>query len=699
MKKATIKVSPEFKSQTTKAIASIVLFALIYLCILASAVGLTLLCIYGGIMLIALRPMFLTIALGIGLASLGFFILIFLLKFVFKSHKVDRSHLHEIKRKDEPGLFRLIDEIVNEVDTSFPKKVYLAMDVNAAVFYDSSFWSMFLPVRKNLQIGLGLVNTITQEELKAILAHEFGHFSQKTMKVGSYVYNVNQVIFNMLYDNESYEKLVQKWANISGYFVIFVGLAVKITEGIQWILRKLYGIVNKSYMSLSREMEFHADAIAASITGSGPLIRSLLRMNLADSSFNNTLAFYEARISENLTSRNIYQEHRFVMNFLAEYNGIKIVGDFPEVSIDELNRFNKSKLVVKDQWASHPSIEERIRQLEKSDAKSERIDHAPAEEVFMNIKETQEKLTRRLFKVVEYKGNPVALSPEEFQKKYKLEFEKEIFPSVYNGYYDNKNPVYAEIEAFSFSEKDVTVADLFSRRNVELVYTSIALRNDLETLRQIADRSIPAKTFDYDGRKYQREESEKLKIKLETELAQIDEEIKRNDGEIFSFFERLEKTCFNQNTIPQMYKDFFDHDRIFDTRYEVYTRLSNELGFVNVTTPLERIKTNFANIKPLENALKAGIKELLSDHLYQDEITEEMMSNFELYLSKNLEYFSGVEYYDKSLNVLYTAMNNYAYLLSRGYFLMKKRLLTYQEALMARIEKNQVISSNDGVEV
>ena len=114
---------------------------------LSLAVGLTLLCIYGAGMLIEAFPKFITLALGIGLISLGVLVLFFLLKFIFKSHKVDRSHLTEIKITDEPQLFKLIDEIVIKVGTSFPKKVYLSNDVNAAVFYNSSFWSMFFPIK------------------------------------------------------------------------------------------------------------------------------------------------------------------------------------------------------------------------------------------------------------------------------------------------------------------------------------------------------------------------------------------------------------------------------------------------------------------------------------------------------------------------------------------------------------------------
>ncbi len=233
-----VKPSPAFKTQARRAILVVVFFLATYLVLLLLAVGLTMLCILGGVALIVIHPSLLTLVLGIGLASVGVFILIFLVKFIFKSHKVDRLHLQEIRREDEPALFQLIDEIVTKVGTRFPKKVYLATNVNASVFYDSNFWSMFLPVRKNLMIGMGLVDTITKDEFKAILAHEFGHFSQRTMKVGSYVYNVNQVIHNMLYDNESYENLAQRWANVSWYFYLFVSLALAINRGIQWVLRK-----------------------------------------------------------------------------------------------------------------------------------------------------------------------------------------------------------------------------------------------------------------------------------------------------------------------------------------------------------------------------------------------------------------------------------------------------------------------------
>jgi Zn-dependent protease with chaperone function len=682
MKKNKIKTSPGFKTQATLAIVSIAFFAVTYMVILGLAVGLTALCIYGGIMFIVFKPMPVTIVLGIGLASMGLLVLFFLVKFIFSSNKIDRSHLREISKTDEPRLFKLIDDIVNEVDTDFPKKVYLSKDVNAAVFYDSSFWSMFFPIKKNLQIGMGLVNTVTESELKGILAHEFGHFSQKSMKLGSYVYNVNQVIFNLLYENESYEKMIQRWVNVSGYFLVFVILAGKITEGIKWVLRKLYGVVNKNYMGLSREMEFHADEIAASVTGFGPIKSSLLRMTLADHAFDRVLTFYEGKIADNLKSENIYREHTFVMNFLAEYNNFPIVNGFPEVTAEELNRFNKSKLVIKDQWASHPSTDERIERLEKTNFALEHSTHFSASEVFRNIEETQRELTDQIFKEIHYQGETTSLRFDGFQKQFTEEFYKETFSKIYNGYYDNKNPTYFEISTDGAIDDTTQFEELFSDQKIDLVYTAVALQNDVEALKQIGDRAISLKTFDYDGRKYKRNECYGLLIKLGQELERINSQIKDNDIRIFRFFEENEKIQDRPDQLKGLYRDFFEYDRQFDSRHELFTKLSDQLQFVNSQTPYEEIISKFIRIEVLENKLKDGIRELMEDGVSSGEITKEIKGNFDSYLSGRFEYFSITEYNDENLNILFTALNNYAYLLSRGYFLRKKKLLTYQEGLI-----------------
>jgi Zn-dependent protease with chaperone function len=684
MKKEKIQLSTEFKTQATKAIIAIGLFVLTYLVILLLTVLLTGLCIAAGVALIAIKPMFATVALGIGLSSLGILILIFLLKFISKSHKVDRSNLIEIEESQEPVLFSMINEIVLEVDTAFPKKVYLSSDVNAGVFYDSSFWSMFLPVKKNLQIGLGLVNSVTKEELKAILSHEFGHFSQRTMKVGSYVYNVNQVIFNMLYDNEPYKNLIQTWANVSRYFSIFVVIAVKINEGIQWILRKLYEIVNKSYLGLSREMEFHADEIAASVTGYQPLKKSLLRMTLSENSFNEVLNFYSGKISGNIKSENLYRDQTSVIHFLAEENNLNMTNDLPDISLEEQSKFNKSKLVIKNQWASHPTTEERVARLEKTGFSAEYKTDAPANDIFSDIAALQKQFTEKIFEAVTYSGETKSISSGEFIDEYRQNVVSNFnsLPQIYNGYYDHKNPADIDLNQSTPIKNGISFKELYDDEKIDWIYTAIALQKDMETLKKVADNTLLIKTLDYDGIRYKRKNIDALIERLTTELEHINEQIKGNDNDIYAYFKNEEYQQKKPKEIERLYSEFLEFDKIFDSKYDLYVQLMNGLQFVRVTTPYSQIRANLNEVKPIEEQLKQEMNRILLDNTYATEITPEIKHNLEQYTSKTWEYFSGTSYNNDHLDILYTAVQNYAYLLSRKYFLMKKAILTYQEELM-----------------
>lgn len=680
MNKKEVQLTAEFKSQATRSILSIALFIFVYLIILTLAVMLTGLCIALGALLVITKPMFITIALGIGLSSLGVLILIFLLKFVFKSHRVDRSNLIEVTEQQEPQLFNMIREIVETVGTTFPKKVYLSSEVNAAVFYDSSFWSMFFPVRKNLLIGMGLTNTITREELKAILSHEFGHFSQKTMKVGSYVYNVNQVIFNMLFENESYESLAQEWSDASGYFSVFVVIAGKINAGIQWILRKLYVVVNKSYMGLSREMEFHADEIAASVTGFEPLKTSLLRMALADNSFNNVLNFYNSKIGLNIKSNNLYHDQSAVMHFVAEFNNIPLKNLLPDISLEEQSKFNKSKLVISDQWSSHPTTEQRISRLEKSGFTADITSDAPANTIFSDAEKLQQQITEKIFESVEYDGETQKMTSIEFSEEYKKETLNDSFSKIYNGYYDNKNPLKFDLSNDEANEQ-TSVSDLFSDMKVDLVYSALALENDIQTLQSIINKTFNIKTFDYDGIRYKRKEASQLINKLKPELENLNQIIKDNDKKIFGFFKKEESRQNRQGRLAQIYSTFFQYDDDFESKFELSNKLSKDLEFVGETTPFEVIKANFKKIEPTEQQLKNAITALLTDPLLQNDITSETQEKLKEYTSTTLEYFGGTSYKDENLSTLYFAINSFNYLLSRKYFLLKKELLDYQEEL------------------
>ena len=651
-----------------------------YLIMFLFSVALAAACVFIAFMLVSAFPRFITIALGIGLAGLGVLVLIFILKFMFKSNKADLSGLIRIKKEDEPELFQLIDDIVKEVGTSFPKKVFLSPDVNASVFYNCSFWSMFFPVRKNLMIGLGLVNSVTRSELKAILSHEFGHFSQKTMTVGSYVYNVNQVIYNMLYDNDSYHNMVQRWASISNYFAIFTVVAGGIVHVIQEVLKLLYEVVNKSHLALSREMEFHADEIAANVTGSKPLQTSLLRINLSNYSFSSAIEFYNTRIHENKCSENLYEEQKQIMTILAKEDGLQFENELPVVTVEDINKFNKSKLVIKDQWASHPTDEERISRMNSLGLPDQPINHQLATSLFQNFEAIAQSVTEQMFSTINYADAPIKLPVAAFVNEYTQELEKNSFPELYNGYYNNKNPKKFDLFESQTKYETAEISALFSEAIINKVLTRNSLQIDLETLGQIVAKNIRVKTFDYDGQKYKSKQVHQLIPELKQELEQLNSELKENDQKIYVSFLAKEPDL-SSGDLNAHYERLFNYDAAYDQKMDIYQKISDGLTFISQTTPHETITANFNRLSPLETHMKEEIKKMLDNPLYSEEINTTMKENLEKYISKSWSYFGTEIYLEENLSMLFDALNNYAYLLSRGYFITKKELLTYQANL------------------
>ncbi|MCA1966679.1 MAG: M48 family metallopeptidase [Flavobacterium sp.] len=676
-----IQISPEFKKQTSRAIFAIGLFIIVYILLILIGFLITIACIGGGIALIVAKPMFFTLALGIGLASLGVMIIIFLLKFLFKRNKTDLSNFTEVKRSEEPKLFAFIDEIVAKTKTNFPKKVFLSTEVNASVFYDSSFWSMFLPIRKNLHIGMGLVNSVTHDELKAILAHEFGHFSQRTMKVGSFVYNVNQIIYNMLYDNDSYRNLIQKWANVSGYFSIFVAAAVKIIQGIQWILQKMYSIVNKSYMALSREMEFHADEVAANVTGYMPLKTSLLRMDLADKSYNSVLQFYENKYNEGWISENIFKEHAFIMNFYAKKQGIPITNKLPEVKQENTNSFNTSKLVIKNQWASHPETEERIAALEKIGIVKSNSNMEPASTIFNNAEETEKKLTQKLFSRVTYPTENIKINFENFTKEFETDYERESFNSIFKGYYNQYSPTKFTIEKVETST--VPFENLYNDEIVTIPSELATAQQDVMILENIKLGHYDINTFDYEGIKYNKSDADNVIKKIETEIKNLEEKLMIHDQIIYNYFHTLAAQKNKTYEFESASKKYLDFDKKFDENFELNNKISNALEFINKETPFEIIRDLFESFRPLENKLKEELKNLIELPIYKNELNSELSKEINDFNNKQLGYFVGKEYKNDQLQELFKMINTFQFLNQRIFFLHKKEWLDFKLQLLS----------------
>ena len=673
-----LQPSSAFKQEVSKVLFAIVFFIVVYLVLMAAAISLAILCGIGGFLLVVNFPKLITLMIGIGIIGLGLMVIFFLLKFLFKQNKVDRSHLTEITEADQPELFAFVRTLTKETQSHFPKKIYVSSDVNASVFYDSSFWSMFLPIRKNLQIGLGLVNSVNLSEFKAILAHEFGHFSQRSMKLGSYVYNVNQIIYNMLYDNDSYARTLESWANISGYFAFFANITIKIAMGIQWVLQRVYSVVNKSYMALSRQMEFHADAVSAYVSGSDHLVTSLRRLDVANTAYNQLFGYYESWAKQNLKPDNLYPHHSAVMRQFANDQGISIENGLPQVTANSFARFNKARLVIKDQWASHPSTDDREAHLKRLNIKTEAMT-APAWTIFRNAEALQKQITERVYRDVKFESNPTTLDLPSFLNLFSGDVEKYELNKAYKGFFNFRNISSVNLKNLAESSHNDNLDTLLNDENLNLPFVIEGLKSDIQNLDSIRLGDIPVKTFEFDGKKYKRRDAALLIAQLQEELSKTEKQLIAVDTALIGFFFNSAKKVGQEERLRERYSEMFQVTESAEGDVKRYNQIMEDISPIyHNNLPVTDIKIILTKVKNTEMEIKDRLRDLYNSPTAASFINDSERKTIDEYLSTSHEYFRDPNFNNEALLLFNQSMNIYNTVVFERSFALKKSLLDWQ---------------------
>ncbi|WP_082461467.1 M48 family metalloprotease [Pedobacter sp. PACM 27299] len=692
MQKNVLNVSNNFRRMAIKSTLSILFFVCSYLVMIVFGLAWVLLCALIAYALGIYVGGFITAFLGLGLMGMGLFIFFFLIKFIFSpAIKIDRSQFLEINKEQQPALFKLIHETVGEVKTNFPKKVYLTADINASVFYDATFWSMFFPVKKNLMIGIGLMNSVSTLELKAILAHEFGHFSQRSMKLGSYVFNVNKVIYNLLHENDSYASWLNGWSSLSSFFLLFSKGAVVIIQGIQNILMKTYKPLNLNYRGLSREMEFHADAVAASVTGSVPLISALLRIEFADQALATLLDFYSNKIPSSKKTNNIYPQHLFLIQHLAKNTEMPLIDGLPYLSLEDYKKFQGTKLVLEDQWSSHPSTLQRIEKLAALNQATTGDASGISVQLLSNLEQIQQFLSAQYFEGLNYETVPKNLEIEDFTVLYLARDQEHSFPKLYKGYFNMRDPYNLFEEEVFDHPISQEAADLEQIINDEIIaeINSLNIANaDKNILTEIANGYLDIKTFDYDGTKYNSETADILIQSLDEEIARLEELLANRDRKVFHFFLNEAKSLDNLAEFKAHYLNYKKGTVNMLVQREVYLQLLQSSYFIQAPTAYDQIGQNLSVLKSLELPFKEQIKLLLADAVYLELMESKVRSRFNDYLNSNASYFQYDHYNYPEINLLYDVMADYSVLVFNTHFKLKKSLLEFQADIRCSVNQD-----------
>lgn len=356
---------------------------------------------------------------------------------------------------------------------------------------------------------------------------------------------------------------------------------------------------------------------------------------------------------------------------------MKMEHGFPLVTLDSPAYGVKTKMVIKDQWASHPSLTDRVAHARKWAIPDKQLLHDPANYLLKNVSEKQEQITVYLFKSFDWFTRAKPIGANDFLNYYKQELAPYELPEIFNGYYD-----YYNIEEFdlnkSIAASDVPVASdcLFCGEITAAMHEFICLCNDVETLRVIAFEETSVKTFDYDGKKYTKEEAEELLSGLKKRKDEVHGIVRRYDHWLYHHL----KAMFSAGdfaTIDELYRAYFNLSTTMKSDRDLHAVLVERWQFLQNRFPEDQIRKQLNAIKELETDLKDRILKLLKFPDLRGTLVVEDENVLVKYLEGNLVYFSDGKYRENNLDIAYGALNIY------GEMLQTQERLTFIRLLRA----------------
>lgn len=640
--KQIVNQTNEFKNSVRKVVFAISLFFMLYLFLIALSVSLLVLSFYAGMFVFSKGFSIITFAIGAGLIVLGVMFFIFLIKFIFVRYKDENPYRVEIFPNDHPKLFNLIAEVSEKVETDFPKKVFLRHDVNASVFYNSSFWSLFLPVRKNLDIGLGLMNSLNVGEFRAVLSHEFGHFSQKSMRLGSYIYIVNNVIYNQVYQEDNWDKSIEKLAGLGGIFGFFIVITHFLARMVRFILRKAYSLINLMYMKLSREMEYQADEISAIIGGKNNAIHALRRIELCNIAFNQTLNTLNVLAKEKQISTNIYTNYTYEIERLVNFFKLKTDNGLPIIQDKDLDEnTTKPRVLFEDQWATHPAREEREKRIMQCKDFNVGENNSTCWTLLNDPQKIQNLFSERMYEIDFGDTNDFnPITNEKYAEYYINENKKLEINEVYKGFYFGRFLSALKIDDLLEKSDVVELSDFESVYNklVKLKAETIQNNyNDLNILYQILNKQIDTKYFEFDNIKYHRKSTKEVISEFEKEIEVKKEELIRIDEVAFLFnlklatqiSEERRKTYLNKyKSLEEVQEEFQKYQEFIgvfsDYHYTIFNKENwNEDEMSQFNRDLSKFEQDYkAFLKSLEldkvEGLSISRKDIYKNYVHEN---------------------------------------------------------------------------------
>ncbi len=155
--------------------------------------------------------------------------------------KLDREH--------HPRVFALVDEVAARVQADPIHEVFLTAEDEVGVWEEAA---LYLPPglsKRKIVLGMGALSYLTLDQLRSILAHEYGHFSHRDTYFSRFIYRVMS----------SYAAVLRELRDKSG--------KIQYLNPLYWALKGYTLLYELIAAKFSRAREYHADRFAVESYG------------------------------------------------------------------------------------------------------------------------------------------------------------------------------------------------------------------------------------------------------------------------------------------------------------------------------------------------------------------------------------------------------------------------------------------------
>ncbi|WOX10204.1 M48 family metallopeptidase [Streptomyces sp. N50] len=254
---------------------------------------------------------------------------------------------------EQPGLWRRVREIAEQVGTRPPTELLLTADATALVQHGGRLWGL-VPGERRLYIGAPLLIGLSAGELDAVLAHEMGHYANSDVRLEALVWAARDRLLRTVLALSGNSAKGTKDGKDGKEGKGGKGAA----DGPDHYLAKVFipyaRFSLRATQAVSRRQEFAADLVAAHVAGRDNAIAALRQLPTLEGAHDVYLAHYALMGRTEGFLPPAGQVHGGLLHFLAD--GLR------QEEMSELVRNPPAE--PSSPYDSHPPVLERIAAME-----------------------------------------------------------------------------------------------------------------------------------------------------------------------------------------------------------------------------------------------------------------------------------------------------------------------------------------------